>query len=40
MALCNSKLSCTDYICYYNYERVKLGLQRLSPVEYRLKSMI
>lgn len=29
-----------DYIDYYNYERIKLGLQKLSPVECRLKSMI
>ena len=29
-----------DYIRYYNNERIKLGLQRLSPVEYRLKSMV
>ena len=26
------------YIEYYNYERIKLGLQGLSPVAYRLKS--
>jgi putative transposase len=26
-----------DYIRYYNNERIKLVLQRLSPVEYRLK---
>ena len=25
-----------DYIRYYNHERIKLGLQGLSPVEYRL----
>ena len=25
-----------DYIHYYNYERIKLGLKGLSPVEYRL----
>ena len=25
-----------DYIRYYNHERIKLGLQVLSPVEYRL----
>ena len=29
-----------DYIGYYNHERIKLDLQKLSPVEYRLKSMI
>lgn len=29
-----------DYIRYYNYERIKLGLQRLSPVENRVKSMM
>ena len=29
-----------DYIRYYNNERIKLGLQRLSTVEYRLKSMV
>lgn len=27
-----------DYIRYYNHERIKLGLQGLSPVEYRLKN--
>ncbi len=27
-----------DYICHYNYERIKLGLKELSPVEYRLKN--
>lgn len=27
-----------DYVHYYNYERIKLGLQGLSPVEYRLRS--
>jgi putative transposase len=27
-----------DYIGYYNHERIKLGLQRLSPVEYRLRN--
>jgi putative transposase len=27
-----------DYIHYYNHERIKLGLQGLSPVEYRLKN--
>ena len=26
-----------DYIYYYNNERIKLGLQGLSPVDYRLK---
>lgn len=25
-----------DYIRYYNHERIKLGLQGFSPVEYRL----
>ena len=25
-----------DYIHHYNHERIKLGLQRLSPVDYRL----
>ena len=29
-----------DCIHYYNHERIKLGLQKPSPVEYRLKSMI
>ena len=29
-----------DYIGYYNHERIELGLQKLSPVEYRLKSII
>nr|ART90301.1 transposase [uncultured bacterium] len=28
-----------DYIRYYNYERIKLGLQGLSPVEYRLRNI-
>lgn len=27
-----------EYIHYYNHERIKLGLNRLSPVEYRLKN--
>lgn len=27
-----------DYIRYYNHERIKLGLQGLSPVKYRLKN--
>ena len=27
-----------DYVHYYNYERIKLGLQGLSPVKYRLRS--
>ena len=27
-----------DYIRYYNQERIKLGLQGLSPVEYRLRN--
>jgi transposase InsO family protein len=27
-----------DYIRYYNYERIKLRLQGLSPVEYRLRN--
>ena len=27
-----------DYIRYYNRERIKLGLQVLSPVEYRLRN--
>ena len=27
-----------DYIRYYNHERTKLGLHRLSPVEYRLRN--
>jgi transposase InsO family protein len=27
-----------DYIHYYNHGRIKLGLQELSPVEYRLRS--
>ena len=27
-----------DYIHYYNHERIKLGLEGLSPVEYRLTS--
>lgn len=26
------------YIDYYNHERIKLGLQRLSPVEYLLRN--
>ena len=27
-----------DYIRYYNRKRIKLGLQRLSPVAYRLRN--
>jgi len=27
-----------DYIRYYNHERIKLGLQGLSPIKYRLKN--
>lgn len=27
-----------DYVRYYNHERIKLGLQGLSPVEYRLRN--
>ena len=27
-----------NYIYYYNHERIKLGLQGLSPVEYRLRN--
>ena len=27
-----------DYIDYYNHERIKLGLNGLSPVEYRLRN--
>ncbi len=27
-----------DYIRYCNHERIKLGLQELSPVEYRLRN--
>ena len=27
-----------DYIRYFNHERIKLGLQGLSPVEYRLRN--
>jgi putative transposase len=27
-----------EYINYYNHERIKLGLQGLSPVEYRLRN--
>ena len=27
-----------DYMRYYNHERIKLGLQVLSPAEYRLKN--
>jgi transposase InsO family protein len=27
-----------DYVHYYNNERIKLGLQGLSPVAYRLKN--
>ena len=27
-----------DYIHYYKHERIKLGLQGLSPVEYRLRN--
>lgn len=27
-----------DYLHYYNHERIKLGLQGLSPVAYRLKN--
>ena len=30
----------TNYIRYYNNERIELGLQRLSPTEYRLKSLV
>lgn len=29
-----------DYVHYYNHERIKLGLQGLSPVEYRLRSTV
>jgi putative transposase len=28
------------YIRYYNHERIKLGLQGLSPVEYRLRNTV
>ena len=27
-----------DYIRYYNHERIKLGLQGLSPVKYQLRN--
>lgn len=27
-----------DYVHYYNHERIKLGLQGLSPVDCRLRS--
>ena len=27
-----------DYICYYNYNRIKVKLKGLSPVNYRLQS--
>ena len=27
-----------DYICYYNYDRIKVKLKGLSPVNYRLQS--
>lgn len=27
-----------DYVHFYNHNRIKLGLQGLSPVEYRLRS--
>ena len=27
-----------DYVLYYNHERIKLGLQGFSPMEYRLTS--
>lgn len=27
-----------DYVNYYNHKRIKLGLQGLSPVQYRLRS--
>ncbi len=27
-----------DYIRYYNHERIKLGLQGLSPIEFRLRN--
>ena len=27
-----------DYICYYNYDRIKTKLKGLSPVNYRLQS--
>lgn len=27
-----------DYVHYYNNERIKLGLQGLSPVGYRLRN--
>ena len=27
-----------DYIGYYKHERIKLGLQGLSPVKYRLRN--
>jgi transposase InsO family protein len=29
-----------DYIHYYNHKRIKLGLQGLSPVEYRLRNTV
>ena len=28
-----------DYICYYNYDRIKVKLKGLSPVNYRLQSI-
>ena len=33
-----SKRGVRDYVHYYNHERIKLRLQWLSPVEYRLRS--
>jgi putative transposase len=32
------KAGVQDYIRYYNHKRIKLGLQGLSPVKYRLKN--
>ena len=33
------KMGVHDYICCYNHERIKLALQGLSPVEYRLRNI-
>ncbi len=33
-------LAIDDYIKYYNYDRIKLKLKGLSPVNYRLKSSV
>lgn len=34
------KAGVRDYIRYYNNERIKLGLQGLSPVQYRMRNSV